>query len=84
MGKRRREIHGPLAFVAWLGVHAMLMTGVRTRVETFIDWCWAYFSQTRGPQVLDRAAAAQIDWDDDGALEPAPADAGRRTVKSSS
>jgi NADH dehydrogenase len=65
MGKKRREVHGPIAFLAWLGVHGMLMTGVRTRVETFIDWCWAYFSKTRGPQVLNRSDAAQIDWDSD-------------------
>jgi NADH:ubiquinone reductase (H+-translocating) len=64
MGPKRREIHGPVAFFAWLGVHAMLMTGVRTRIETVIDWCWALFSRTRGPQVLDRADAAQIDWSD--------------------
>jgi NADH dehydrogenase len=71
MGKGRREVHGPLAFAAWLGVHAMLMTGVRTRVEAFIDWGWSYFSRTRGPQVLDRTRAAQIDWDEDGMAEPA-------------
>ena len=67
-GPKRREIHGPLAFVAWLGVHAMLMTGVRTRIETVIDWCWAYFSKTRGPQVLDRSAAAEIDWSQNGSV----------------
>jgi NADH dehydrogenase len=84
MGKKRREVHGPIAFVAWLGVHAMLMTGVRTRIEAFIDWLWAYFSKTRGPQVLNRSDAAQIDWNEDGGAEAAPADAGRSTVTSSS
>jgi NADH:ubiquinone reductase (H+-translocating) len=69
MGPRRREIHGPPAFVAWLAVHAMLMTGVRTRVETMIDWLWTMFSKTRGPQVLNRPDAARIDWSDAG--EPA-------------
>jgi NADH dehydrogenase len=74
MGPKRREVHGPVAFFAWLGVHAMLMTGVRTRIETVIDWCWTLFSRTRGPQVLDRADAAQIDWSDEE--EPAaPAEA---------
>jgi NADH:ubiquinone reductase (H+-translocating) len=84
MGPKRREIHGPIAFVAWLAVHAMLMTGVRTRVETAIDWLWTFFSKTRGPQILDRADAAEIDWGENGATEPAPADAGRSTVTSSS
>ena len=64
-GPHRRELHGRLAFGAWLGVHAMLMTGVRTRAEAVMDWGWDYFSRTRGPQVLDRADAAEIDWAED-------------------
>ena len=67
MGKKRREIHGPPAFLAWLAVHAMLMTGIRTRIAALIDWAWAYLSSTRGPQVLDRETAAEIDWSDDDA-----------------
>jgi NADH dehydrogenase len=66
VGPRRRRLHGLPAFCAWLGVHAVLMTGVRNRIETFIDWGWDYFSRTRGPQVLDRSAAAAIDWESDG------------------
>ena len=30
VGKRRHEVHGTVAFVMWLGVHASLMTGMRT------------------------------------------------------
>jgi NADH:quinone reductase (non-electrogenic) len=41
------------------------MTGVRTRVEAFIDWSWDYFSKSRGPQILDRSDVARIDWGDD-------------------
>src|SRR5262249_17268926 len=37
VGKKRHEIDGPLAFAAWLGVHALLMSGVRERIEAFID-----------------------------------------------
>jgi NADH:ubiquinone reductase (H+-translocating) len=76
LGPRRREIHGPPAFAAWLGVHAMLMTGSRNRVEAILDWGWDYFSRTRGPQVLDRAEAADIDWTEDGAAERSPVGAG--------
>jgi NADH dehydrogenase len=65
VGPRRRELHGLPAFLAWLGVHAVLMTGVRNRVETFIDWGWDYLSRSRGPQVLDREGAAEIDWGED-------------------
>ena len=70
VGPHRHELHGPVAFSAWLGVHSLLMTGVRNRVDAFINWGWDYFSSARGPQVLDREAAARIDWEDDPAAEP--------------
>ena len=54
-----------VAFSAWLGVHASLMNGVRNRVDAFITWGSDYFTSRRGPQILDRADAAQIDWDQD-------------------
>ena len=65
VGPHRHELHGAIAHAAWLGVHATLMTGVRNRVEGFLDWGWDTFSRTRGPQVLDRADATEIDWDAD-------------------
>jgi len=70
VGPHRHELHGPIAFSAWLGVHAQLMTGVRNRIDAFVDWGWDYFSKTRGPQVLDRSEAARIDWGEDAAPEP--------------
>jgi NADH:ubiquinone reductase (H+-translocating) len=65
VGKHRHEVHGTVAFVMWLGVHASLMTGVRTRVEAFIDWAWDEFSPTRADQVLDRTDTPRIDWGED-------------------
>jgi NADH dehydrogenase len=65
VGAHRHELHGPIAFSAWLGVHAALMTGVRNRVDAFITWSSDYFTKQRGPQVLDRSDAARIDWDED-------------------
>jgi NADH dehydrogenase len=64
IGKKRHELDGPIAFAAWLGVHALLMSGVRERVEAFIDWAWNYFSKTRPIQVLDRGDENRIDWDE--------------------
>ncbi|MGZ4174886.1 MAG: NAD(P)/FAD-dependent oxidoreductase [Solirubrobacteraceae bacterium] len=65
VGKHHHEIHGQLAHMAWLGVHASLMTGTKAKIETFVDWAWDGFSKTGGPHVLDRGDAAAIDWDDD-------------------
>jgi NADH:ubiquinone reductase (H+-translocating) len=68
VGKRHHEIHGELAHMAWLGVHASLMTGTRAKIEAFIDWAWDGFTKTGGPHVLDRGDAAIINWDDDPAV----------------
>ena len=35
VGKHHHELHGELAHLAWLGVHAALMTGARDRIEAF-------------------------------------------------
>jgi NADH dehydrogenase len=69
VGAHRHELHGVIAFSSWLGVHALLMTGVRNRIDAFVNWGWDYFSKTRGPQVLDRSEAARIDWGEDAAPE---------------
>ena len=62
VGEHRHELHGPIAFSAWLGVHVALLSGVRHRVDAFVSWAGDYFTKTRGPQVLDRSDIARIDW----------------------
>jgi NADH dehydrogenase len=64
MGKHRHELHGPVAFAAWLGVHAWLLSGIRQRVDAFVSWGWDYFSKNRAPSILDDADAGHIDWQD--------------------
>ncbi|HEY7622704.1 MAG TPA: NAD(P)/FAD-dependent oxidoreductase [Solirubrobacteraceae bacterium] len=70
VGPHRHELHGVIAFSAWLGVHAALMSGVRNRIDAFVNWGSDYFSESRGPQVLDRSDAARIEWGEDAELEP--------------
>ena len=62
VGAHRHELHGSIAFAAWLGVHAWLLTGIRERVDAFISWGWDYFSRNRAPAVIDKPDAARIDW----------------------
>ena len=64
VGKKRHELEGFIAFAAWIGVHALLMNGVRAKVEAFIDWAWSYFTKSAPIQVLDRGDEGQIDWDE--------------------
>ena len=49
------ELHGKIAFGAWLGVHAALMTGGSNRVSAFKSWAIDFFGKNRAPQALDRA-----------------------------
>ena len=65
VGKHHHEIDGELAHLAWLGVHASLMTGTRAKIEACVQWAWDGFTKTGGPHVLDRGDAAEIDWEDD-------------------
>ena len=62
VGKKRHELEGPIGFAAWLGVHVLLMSGVRERVEALVDWAWNYFSGSRAIQILDRADVSHIEW----------------------
>jgi NADH dehydrogenase len=80
MGEHHHELHGSIAFAAWLGVHAWLMSGTRQRIDAFMAWGWDYFSGSRGPSVIDEPDVAKIDWGDDddedddgGGAAPEPA-----------
>ena len=55
------ELHGKLAFAAWLGVHAALMTGGSNRVGAFKSWALDYFGKDRAPQALDRSGTPRMD-----------------------
>lgn len=67
------ELHGKLAFAAWLGVHAALMTGGSNRVGAFKSWAQDYFGKDRAPQALDRSGNPRMVWEDDEVEEPAVA-----------
>lgn len=64
MGKHRHELKGPLAFAAWLGVHASLLSSTQAKIEAFVEWAWDYFGEG-GDALLDRVNEDQINWNDD-------------------
>ena len=45
VGKHRHQVEGPVAFAAWLGVHAMLLSGVHSKTDAFLTWAWDYFDR---------------------------------------
>ena len=69
------ELHGKMAFAAWLGVHAALMTGGSNRVDAFKSWAQDFFGKERAPQALDRSGTPRMAWEDDDIDEPVAAGA---------
>jgi NADH dehydrogenase len=65
MGKHRHELTGSLAFAAWLGVHAALLSSTKAKIEAFVEWAWDYFGSARGDAILDHVDEGQISWNDD-------------------
>ena len=64
MGEHRHELKGSVAFAAWLGVHAALLSSTEAKIEAFVEWAWDYFRAARGDAILDRVEEGQIDWND--------------------
>lgn len=52
IGRRRTQIQGPLAFLAWLGVHVALLSGNRQRISALISWADDYLTHSRSHVVL--------------------------------
>ena len=65
VGAHRHEVDGPLAFAAWLGVHAMLLSGVHSRTDAFLSWAWDYFDRDHAATVESHDAPRRIAWGDD-------------------
>lgn len=72
MGAHHHELHGHVAFLTWLGVHAWLMSGVRQRVDAFVAWAWDFFGSSRSSAVIDDPDAARIDWGDEDDTDADP------------
>jgi NADH dehydrogenase len=66
VGAHHHELHGHMAFAAWLGVHAWLMSGVHQRVDAFMTWAWDFVGSSRSSALLlDNPDVPRIDWGDD-------------------
>jgi NADH:ubiquinone reductase (H+-translocating) len=73
VGKHRHELEGAIAFAAWLGVHAALLTSTMAKMEAFMEWAWWYFGGVRDDIILDRSEELQINWNEDTEPTAAPA-----------
>jgi NADH dehydrogenase len=48
----KRTLHGPLAYMAWLGVHLVLLNGMRNRIETLWNWAWFGLTHDRAARII--------------------------------
>jgi NADH dehydrogenase len=64
VGKHRHQVEGPIAFAAWLGVHASLLSGAHSRTDAFLTWAWDYFDRDHAATVEASSAPKRIAWGD--------------------
>jgi NADH dehydrogenase len=64
VGRRRHQVDGPVAFAAWLGVHAMLLSGAHSKTDAFLNWAWDYFDRDHSATVEAASAPKRIAWGD--------------------
>jgi NADH dehydrogenase len=48
----RFQLTGWIAWVAWLFVHIMKLTGFRNRLVVLVQWAWAYFTYQRSIRLI--------------------------------
>jgi NADH:ubiquinone reductase (H+-translocating) len=66
VGEHRHELHGRVAFAAWLGVHAQLLADSSAEMKAFFAWAEEFYLRPhhRWAKLLDPATidTPRIDW----------------------
>jgi len=65
VGGGKIAFQGTIGFLAWLAVHAVLLTSFEAKVEAFVAWAWTFIGGARGDALLDRPEELRINWDDE-------------------
>jgi NADH:ubiquinone reductase (H+-translocating) len=47
-----RSLSGALAWLAWLFIHILYLSGFRNRLVVFIQWAWSFFTWQRGARLI--------------------------------
>jgi NADH dehydrogenase len=48
----RVRLRGPVAWLAWLGLHLLYLAGLRNRLSVLLNWAWGYITWDRGPRLI--------------------------------
>jgi NADH dehydrogenase len=66
IGEHRHELHGRIAFAAWLGVHAALLSNIGAEMHAFMAWAEEFYVRPhhRAAQLLDPSTVdtPRIEW----------------------
>jgi NADH:ubiquinone reductase (H+-translocating) len=67
IGEHRHELHGRIAFAAWLGVHAALLSNIGAEMHAFLAWAEDFYVRPhhRSAELLDPSTidTPRIHWD---------------------
>jgi len=67
IGEHRHELHGRVAFAAWLGVHAALLSNIGAEMHAFMSWAEDFYVRPhhRSAALLDPSTidTPRIRWD---------------------
>jgi len=47
-----RQLRGPMAWLAWLGIHIWFLIDFRNRVLVMLQWAWDYLDVQRGARLI--------------------------------
>ena len=66
IGEHRHELHGRIAFAAWLGVHAALLSNIGAEMHAFMAWAEDFYVRPhhRSAALLDPSTidTPRIHW----------------------
>lgn len=46
------RLSGLPAWLAWLGLHLVMLAGFRNRISVFANWAWNWLTYDRGPRLI--------------------------------
>jgi NADH:ubiquinone reductase (H+-translocating) len=70
VGRHRHQVEGPIAFAAWLGVHASLLSGAHSTTDAFLEWAWDYFDRDHAATIEATTTPRRCAWADHGDDSP--------------
>lgn len=59
----RIQMSGFIAWIAWLGLHLLVLMGMRNRVQVFLNWVWNYIFYDRSVQIIVAGESAKSTTD---------------------